>query len=284
MRSICNFLPPKKRRGEINIIRFVYETEIHLLKQPFYHTAYFLNVVTDGYAKLKIGEYKYPLRRGTVFFSFPGVEYEVTDFDNFTYTYISFSGDGATELLREQNITEANPVIDNLSEVCDFFGATVGRVNQNNANYLGEAALYYAFAQIADRKGSAAPIKNSANLYDAVTDYINRNYSNPSLSLSEISGVYFYSEKHLSSVIKKNCGVGFTEYLTRLRINRAIEIMKVKNDSIAKIAFSCGFSDPLYFSKVFKKRTGKTPSVYMQELVQSPLDSFIKKYAFLDED
>lgn len=264
-------------------MRFVYETEIHLLKQPFCHKAYFLNAVTDGYARLKIGDRKYTLRRGTVFWGFPGVEYEITDFDKFTYIYISFSGEGSRVLLREQNITEDNPTMENLSEVCDFLSSTVGRMNQSNANYLGEAALYYAFAQIADRHGAAPPIKNSANLYDAVTDYINRNYSNPSLSLSEISGVYFYSEKHLSAIIKKNCGVGFTEFLTRIRINKAIEIMKTKNDTVTNIAFSCGFSDPLYFSKVFKKRVGKTPSAYMKDTAQSPLDSFIKKYAFLED-
>ncbi len=284
MKSICNFLPPKKVRGEITVMRFVYETEIHLLKQPFCHKAYFLNVVTDGYARLKIGDRKHPLRKGTVFWGFPGVNYEISDFDNFAYIYISFDGDGADEFLREQSITEDDPIIENLTEVCDFFSMTVGRLNQNNANYLSEAALYYAFAEIAVRRGEFAPIKNSTNLYDAVTDYINRNYSNPSLSLSEISGVYFYSEKYLSAVIKKNCGIGFTEFLTRIRINKAIEIMKTKNDTVANIAFSCGFSDPLYFSKVFKKRVGKTPSAYMKELVLSPLDSFIKRYAFLDED
>jgi YesN/AraC family two-component response regulator len=181
-----------------------------------------------------------------------------------------------------QNINSDNPIIENLPEICDFFGATVGRVNQNNANYLGEAALYYAFAQIADRQGAAPPIKNTANLYDAVIDYINRNYSNPNLSLSEISGIYFYSEKTLSSLIKKNLGIGFTEYLTNIRINKAIEIMRNKGESISCIALNCGFSDPLYFSKVFKKHTGKSPSSFLKETAVDPIDEFVKKYSFCD--
>jgi len=265
-------------------MRFVYETEIHLLEQPFYRTAYSLNVVTDGYARLKIGDSKYLLKRGTVFFGFPNVKYEITDFDNFTYIYLSFGGDGAKPLMNEQSISESNPTVDNMPEICDFLSLNVGRVNQNNANYLGEAALYYAFAQIADRQGAPLPIKNSANLFEAISDYINRNYSNPNLSLSEISKVYFYSEKHLSSLIKKNSGVGFTEFLTQIRIKKATEIMKVKNDSISNIATLCGFSDPLYFSKVFKKHTGKSPSVYIKEAELSPLDSFIKKYAFPEDE
>ena len=60
--------------------------------------------------------------------------------------------------------------------------------------------------------------------------------------------------------------------------------MKVKNDSISNIATLCGFSDPLYFSKVFKKHTGKSPSVYIKEAKLSPLDSFIKKYAFPEDE
>lgn len=284
MKSICNFLPPKKCRGEIEVMRYVYETDIHLLKQPFHHATYLLHVVMNGHARLKIGDKKHLLKRGTVFFGFPETRYEITDFDNFTYTYLSFTGEGAEQLVKSEGIDPEHPTVENLTEVADFFHETVGKVNQSNACYLGESALYFAFAKIADERGSSHPIKNNANLFEAVTDYIAKSFSDPNLSLAEISNVCFYSEKHISSLIKKNTGCGFAEYLTKIRISKATEIMKNKSDSITGVALCCGFSDPLYFSKVFKKHVGKSPTAFMKENAKSPLEKFIKKYSIGYED
>jgi YesN/AraC family two-component response regulator len=238
-----------------------------------------LCVVMSGFARLKIADKEYYLTKGSVFFAFPMQKYEITNYENFTYTYLSFKGEGAKALVEEQNIAISNPVVQNLPMICAFFDETVRIVNQSNANYISESALYYAFAFISE-KSSASPINNNLNLFDSVIAYINRNYSNPCLSLSEIGKLYFYSEKYISSLIKKNLGVGFSEYLTDLRIKKASDIMKKRNASIAEISAACGFSDPLYFSKVFKKHTGKTPSTYMKEVSLDPVSQLIRKYVY----
>ena len=59
--------------------------------------------------------------------------------------------------------------------------------------------------------------------------------------------------------------MGFTEYLTNIRINKAIEIMRNKGESISCIALNCGFSDPLYFSKVFKSFFKVAPVAYRKQ-------------------
>ena len=58
----------------------------------------------------------------------------------------------------------------------------------------------------------------------------------------------------------------FTAYLTNLRMEHAVKRIRDGDASVSRLAGECGFADPLYFSKVFKKHTGYTPSGYPKEL------------------
>jgi YesN/AraC family two-component response regulator len=63
-------------------------------------------------------------------------------------------------------------------------------------------------------------------------------------------------------MFNREVGVTFPEYLTQVRINKAIEIMRNKNINKTEIASLVGFTDYAYFSKIFKKHTGYSPSDY----------------------
>ena len=75
-------------------------------------------------------------------------------------------------------------------------------------------------------------------------------------------GQRLYNKKYLSALFVKNKNVKFKEYLNSLRINRALELIGDPDLSVSEISEKCGFSDPYYFSKVFKKITGLTPTEY----------------------
>ena len=68
---------------------------------------------------------------------------------------------------------------------------------------------------------------------------------------------------YLSHLFKQKMNVGFSEYLRTLRINYAITLFDNGLDSIKNVALLSGFSDPLYFSSVFKKTVGKSPKDYI---------------------
>ena len=55
------------------------------------------------------------------------------------------------------------------------------------------------------------------------------------------------------------------EYLTRFRINKAAALLRTNNLSVGEAAYFTGFSDQLYFSRVFKKYKGMPPSKYLRE-------------------
>ena len=90
-------------------------------------------------------------------------------------------------------------------------------------------------------------------------------YFNEDLSLSEIADVAGYHKKYLSSTFKKQFGMGISEFLRVLRIRYAVMLMENGVTSVKNVAALSGFSDPLYFSKVFTEMIGVSPSQYQKQ-------------------
>ena len=103
--------------------------------------------------------------------------------------------------------------------------------------------------------------------------YIDRHYMDPELSLSSVANAVSVSPNHLSTLFKSKIGVGFSEYLTEVRIRQAKRLLilmngKAKASAARQLLFGdqvgerVGYQNMEYFSMLFKKNTGQTPSQY----------------------
>lgn len=264
MDSICRFLPLKSVSGNIKMVHFVYETEFLLMKQPFIEPIYYLHLVTSGNAVLKFSGKQYPLKEGTLFFFFSGVPYEIDGDENFRYVYISFMGAKVDEFLDELCITIENSVFYGYEHLIELWLSSIVRVTNANANILTESVLLNTLSYIAKGKEKNEPYKNSENLLSVIVDYVDTHYREKELSLKKVAEIFAYTEKYLSHFFKSKMGIGFNEYVNKLRLQYAVELIEKGADTVTEIALKCGFSDPLYFSKVFKKWQGKSPSEYIK--------------------
>lgn len=93
--------------------------------------------------------------------------------------------------------------------------------------------------------------------------YIHMHYAEP-LSLSRMAGETHLSESYFSTLFKKGCGYGFREYLTKVRVDRARELLENTSMSVTEISEATGFDSQSYFSKVFRRSTGLAPSEYRE--------------------
>lgn len=104
------------------------------------------------------------------------------------------------------------------------------------------------------------------NQYAAVTQeaksYISDHFANPDLSLNEVAAHVNLSASHFSAVFSRETGETFKEYLTGVRIEKAKELLKTTGLKTFEIAYQVGYKDPHYFSAVFKKQTGLSPSEF----------------------
>lgn len=95
-------------------------------------------------------------------------------------------------------------------------------------------------------------------------EYI-RTYYNMPLSLHEISEYVHMNDNYFSDFFSKNVGMTFKQFQTDLRIKHAKELLLDKHNSIEDIAEEIGYSDVKYFSRVFKRVTGKSPGTYRSQ-------------------
>ena len=93
-------------------------------------------------------------------------------------------------------------------------------------------------------------------------EYVKEHYADTDLGIETICGYLNVSAAYFSTVFKKETGKTFINYLTDYRMEAAVELLLMKNEKTYVIAESVGYSDPNYFSYVFKKQYGMSPSKY----------------------
>lgn len=107
----------------------------------------------------------------------------------------------------------------------------------------------------------ALPLHVENHMVDAAITIIAHRYAEP-IGLQETALELHLSEGHLSRLFKEQTGINFLQYLNAWRVNRAIELLHDPRMNISMVCASCGFPTPGYFTKVFRKFIGMTPSQY----------------------
>jgi len=93
----------------------------------------------------------------------------------------------------------------------------------------------------------------------AAIRFITDNYSE-AISISDAARKVHLTPNYLGIVFKQETGITFRDYLNTIRLNQAEDLLRAGEGSITEIAHKCGFKDVFYFSRLFKKTKGTTPS------------------------
>ena len=98
-------------------------------------------------------------------------------------------------------------------------------------------------------------------LVEAVVEYLTERLYQ-TVSLDELCAKLNYSKTYLTKIFRENCGCSIHEYFLRMKMKEAKRMIREGNDSFAEISNRLGFSDPHYFSRIFKKKERMTPKEY----------------------
>jgi two-component system response regulator YesN len=107
--------------------------------------------------------------------------------------------------------------------------------------------------------------KQTSGVISKAKNYIEINYKKD-ISLDDVSRTVDISPYYFSKLFKEETGENFIDYLTNIRIEKAKSLLKNSDLSIKNICVDTGYSDPNYFSRIFKKLVGVTPTEYREGL------------------
>ncbi len=122
---------------------------------------------------------------------------------------------------------------------------------------------YQMFMYITKYEKPQSTIDYSNHIVKATKEYLENHYSED-ISLEDMAEYVNISPQYFSKLIKKTTGFNFIDWLSMLRVRKAKELLTNSNLTVKEVCFMVGYKDPNYFSRIFKKRIGITPSEYVK--------------------
>ena len=181
----------------------------------------------------------------------------ITGFDDFSFAQQTVSLRAFAYLLKPIDETEL------LSHLCAAISDLEAELNEKEKNK--EALVLFERNQRLTKKTSDQNANEREKpIPEEIKDYIDMHYKNAELSLSTISGALNISQPYISRLMKSAFSTTFVGYLTNKRISEAVSLMSNPENKLSWISKEVGYSNQHYFSTVFKKHTGMSPSVYRE--------------------
>jgi len=109
-------------------------------------------------------------------------------------------------------------------------------------------------------------IREKQTVSGAVREYVINHYSAP-ISLPETAALFNVTPSYLSTCFKQDTGISFIGFVNRTRISRACRLLETTDLTVKEICYKTGYENPNYFSRLFKKMTGKTVSEYRERII-----------------
>ena len=162
------------------------------------------------------------------------------------------------------NYWEAEDIcLENSAKIGLCFEHLLEAWNQHHSINKSKSIIYNILDSMAnDQKRS---IRETA--FDRCIRYMEEHYCDPKLDIEAICNMSFISASSLQRAFAKCFAMSPKQYLIRLRMNRALELLTKNELSVKEISFACGFADEKYFSRAFKRKYGYPPSQFKNNII-----------------
>jgi AraC family transcriptional regulator of arabinose operon len=239
---------------------------------------YIFHYVHSGKGIMRIGEQIYPVVKGQGFLICPNsiVYYKADDAEPWTYSWVGFQGLYAKAYLERAQLSYAQPIFDSKGNLW-FEGFLDEMVHAQsitrNSDVQLQSIMYRFFAELIVSTPEMKEIPTSAHSKEAyirkAIEYLEIHFSQK-ISVLDIAQYVGLDRTYLSSLFKEKLGHSLQIYLLHYRMNRACELLKNQELTIGDISRSVGYTDPLLFSKMFKKVNNVSPKAF-----RTTLDNFL---------
>jgi AraC-like DNA-binding protein len=250
----------------------LFTTEFEYLPEIKDH--YIMNYVLRGKGTLTANGCQHPFKQNDIYMVFPGMAYsfKIDLCENAVLFWVGFSGGEAESYLEYAGITQGNPVLE-LHQYDTFSQLFAKLLSESRNSYAGDinrsGILNMMFSEVVENEDIKSKTSNSMDStynksyysIQKAIKFINDNYSKE-IALTDIAASVGMEESYFCRLFKRAMNVSPWNFLMRVRMEKACGLLTNTTKSIREIASATGFQDPLYFSKVFKKYSKRSPLAY----------------------
>lgn len=237
---------------------------------PGVRTSYIIHYIVRGKGIFVCNSKTYFISAGQSFVirPFSEVYYRPDEKDPWEYAWIDFNGEEYVRLLNKTDFFEGDCVIGKVEpdKILGFYQALLVLHSHNNNYYTADGLARTILGIYADSYPASAH-KSEESCFEAARIMIIGFSHKPEFGLPDICENLGVSRATLHRSFKKNCGISPGAYLLNYRIDIARELLE-HGSSVKSTALSCGFQNPLYFSKAFKESVGVPPREYRGRYVK----------------
>lgn len=233
---------------------------------------YLIHFVLSGRGKFTIKNKEYSLEPGYGFLIPPEelAFYQADGENPWTYVWVGFSGALAESTVKSMGLSLNSPVF--MSDRGEELYQTVKDMMEHNtygiANDLrrnGQLQLFLSIIAESVPIEKKSETDNADNYVRRAVEFIQGNYCNP-IKVTDVADYVCINRSYLYTLFRDGTGMSPQQFLTTFRITKATELLQLTEHPIESIALSCGYTDPLVFTKAFKQMKGMSPSAYRREM------------------
>lgn len=272
--------PVQTEFGELNVL-FAGESQTkpdHALGPKIYDY-YLLHAIVSGRGTFRTETDVYELGAGDCFLIHPGqlVSYISCHADPWKYRWVAFTGEAGQSLVESAGFLPGCPVLNTTKEskeskVPEYMQNIQERfhLKQESAHTAAIGYLHLIWAEIMNcsTKPSRLTVMEPQvqRTVKQIINYMTSQYAHP-VSIEQMCASLGYNRAYLSRIFKKETGISPVTYLLKLRIDQAKRLLRERPElSVEQISASVGLTDPLYFSRQFKRFCGQSPTSYRKEI------------------
>lgn len=236
--------------------------------------SYKLIYIYEGVCGVDIDGTCYTAEKGDSVLVFPFCSFTLNA-EGCRYAWLEFAGFTAAAMLGRIAFSQKNPVLGKIEMdgFEDLFDIPTETDKPYSLYRLGACILLLLSYYI--EQFPSKTVETEGYVFRACR-YIEAHFSERSFGVSELAEALKIDRSHLYRLFKDEMGVSVIKYITQYRVSKA-ELLLAKSElSIKDVAYSVGFSDQMYFSRVFKQLNGRTPSAF-REMIFSKDNTFPKR-------
>jgi len=235
---------------------------------PALRDHYLIHFVDYGHGVFRYNRREYEVGPGGLFIMFPSevASYQADAQDPWRYNWVGFNGTDARRLVNLAGFSRQEPILhsDDPTQTCTLLRRIADASGNTAADDAEMAGALYLFLAHLIRMNRQRPTDDTHQTYVAnALRYIQYNYASD-IGVNDIARYVGISRSQLYRAFLQDFGVSPHNYLQKYRINEACSLLHNPSFSVAEVAGSVGFNDPLYFSRVFKSLKQCTPSEYQK--------------------